>query len=162
MKRSSIALALASVAAFGASAHAELIQLHVMLDGLQEVPANASPGWGMATVTADTQTRFIEIFLEYGGLVGTPTAAHLHGLAAPGQNAGVLIGLTFGANNFIGSGVLSEANFAGFMQGLTYINLHTSVFPGGEIRGQVIVPGPGGAVALLGAGLVGARRRRRA
>lgn len=116
----------------------------------------------MATVTVNTETRLVEVFLEFGGLVGTPSAAHLHGLAAPGVNAGVLFGLTLGGNTYTGSGVLSEANFAGFMQGLTSINLHTNTLPGGEIRGQVIVPGPGGAALLLSAGLAGLRRRRRA
>jgi CHRD domain len=41
------------------------------------------------------------------------------------------------------------ALIAGIQNGLTYFNIHTTNFPMGEIRGQ-LVPGP-----ILGAGLPG-------
>jgi hypothetical protein len=45
------------------------------------------------------------------------------------------------------------ALFAGILAGKSYLNIHTSNFPSGEIRGfltQVAVPEPGMAVGLLG------------
>ncbi|MFU8828724.1 MAG: CHRD domain-containing protein, partial [Phycisphaerales bacterium] len=45
--------------------------------------------------------------------------------------------------------------------GNLYLNFHTTAFPGGEIRGQ-IVPTPGAAGVLAGAALMGLRRRRHA
>ncbi len=53
------------------------------------------------------------------------------------------------------------ALFAAMAAGKTYLNIHSTTFPGGEIRGFLLeVPSPG-ALALTGlAGLVIARRRR--
>jgi len=54
----------------------------------------------------------------------------------------------------------------GLLSGLTYLNVHTNAFPGGEIRGFVVqVPEPE-TYALLLAGLaiigIAMRKRRRA
>lgn len=46
-------------------------------------------------------------------------------------------------------------------EGRAYHNIHTSAFPGGEIRGFLVeVPAPGAAGLLAMAGLAAARRRR--
>ncbi len=46
-----------------------------------------------------------------------------------------------------------------FSDGKAYLNIHSSLFPGGEIRG-FYVPAPGAVVAFAAAGLVASRRRR--
>jgi len=66
------------------------------------------------------------------------TAAHIHGPAAPTVAAAVLVGLTPVTNPINGCVTLPKANKNNLKHGMTYVNVHTAKFPGGEIRGQII------------------------
>jgi hypothetical protein len=69
---------------------------------------------------------------------------------------------SFIANNG-GSPATAEAAFFNFMnQGRAYFNIHSSVNPGGEIRGFMVVPEPGALTLLAGGAIVAVIRRRRA
>ncbi len=157
-------IAMGVAAALAASA-AQARPVHIFnfsLDGLQEVPPNASPGIGNATVTLDDVTGAVSVSGSYSGLLAAVTAAHIHGLAPVGANAGVIVGLnvTGGtAGTITGNGVLTAAQITGMIGGLTYINVHSQILPGGEIRGQ-IVPAPAPLALLALSGLVAGRRRR--
>ena len=135
------------------------------LDADQEVPTptlgGATPS-GSATVTLDDVTGAVSISGSYTGLTSNTSGSHLHGLAAPGATAGVLIG--FGnsggtSGTFSGSGTLEAMEIEGMKNGLTYLNIHTTNNGSGEIRGQV-VPEPS-ALALLPVALLAALGRRR-
>lgn len=135
------------------------------MTGLQETPPNASPGSGNIAGTYDDVTNVISYNLTFTGLLSPVSAAHFHS-AAPGTAGGVQIaaagfptGVTSGA--YGNSHVLTASQETQIMSGLWYFNIHSSAFPGGEIRGQItLVPAPS-AIALLGLGLLGASRRRR-
>ncbi len=107
------------------------------IDAAQETPPNASPATGSATLVLDTAANTLSYNIMYSGLVATETAAHIHGFAPPGMPAGVLHPLPAG-NPKIGVWNYSEAQEANIIAGLTYINIHTMSFPGGEIRGQIV------------------------
>ena len=149
------------------SANAAIINMTASLDEAQEVPSTGSAGTGFATVTLDDATLELSWDVQWQNLTGPATAMHFHGNALPGSNAppivdiGAISGLT---SPSIGSATISSAMASDLLAGLWYINIHTSSFPGGEIRGQVeVVPIPA-AVWLFGSGLVGliafARRKR--
>ncbi len=140
----------------------------ILIDGLQEVPPNASPGTGTGMATLDDVTGEINISGSYSDLIGTATLSHLHGPGAPDVNAGAIFALsnTGGTSGtFNGSSTLDSTQIGWVLDGLTYINVHTTSFAGGEIRGQlsVPVPEPGSlALVMLGLGsLIAVRRRHR-
>ena len=88
----------------------------------------------------------------------------IHGLAGPGVSAPVIIGLTLdtpGATTgtFSGSGTLNAVQIAGMEAGNTDVEVHSQVFPGGEIRGQLYSAGAiQRRVDVCRAGRAGARQ----
>lgn len=145
--------------------HAAAAQsVNVTLTGDAERPTPVTtPGSGTAVVTFDVNTREVSIEGSYTDLTSDATAAHLHGLADAESATGVLFPLTIDggtSGNFSGSSTLTESDFDGFLEDLTYINVHTGQFPGGEIRGQVIIPEPATGVVAAALGGLLLRRRR--
>jgi len=141
------------------------------MSGSQEVPPSGSAGTATGTITVNTVAKTITYSIAFGGLTGTPTAAHFHGPAAPGVNAGVKIGIGVASNPIVGTMTYNPADEADILAGNWYVNIHSSTSPGGEIRGQVVltpVPSIGqwALIALSGMLLVSGGyfvvRRRRA
>ena len=109
------------------------------LAGTQETPPNSSTASGMGSLAFNPFTREVAGRIETTGITGV--AAHAH-MAANGVPGGVVIPMTQTA---AGSGIWTSASnatatdavFIAFMQGNLYLNVHSSAFPGGEIRGQL-------------------------
>jgi len=165
MTRSRTLLAALIVLALSAPAGATTFVANVSLDGAQA--GTASPGTGSATLTLDDVANTLNVSITFTGLTGTTTDAHIHCCALPGANAGVVIpfnppfplGVTFGSMN--NTFAISATNVNNVKSGLSYINIHTTNTPAGEIRGQIAaIPEPG-TLALVGAGLAGLGAARR-
>src|ERR1700761_5919442 len=130
------AVALAATVLFAGPAFAE--KFKATLDGKSESPPNASAGTGTADIDYDPASKKLTWKLTYSGLSGPATAAHFHGPAEAGKNAGVAVAIpnaTTSPNE--GSATLTDAQAADLMAGKYYVNVHTAANPGGEIRGQV-------------------------
>ena len=124
------------------AARAEMVHYMAHLDGASEVPPKTTQGTGTLSATLDTATRELSYTLEYSGLSGPAGAAHFHGPAAPGANAGVALPIPNAASSPVkGSTKLTEAQMADLEAGKWYVNVHTKANPGGEIRGQVMKGG---------------------
>jgi hypothetical protein len=105
------------------------------------VPPNTTSGTGTVTASYDASTKTLTWSGSYSGTTGSVTAAHFHGPADPGKNAGVAIwistkGAPF-ASPFKGQATLTDAQAADLLAGQWYVNLHTAANPGGELRGQL-------------------------
>ena len=121
-------------------AYAAVSSCSASLDGSQEVPPVVTNGTGSATVIFDSSNNQLSWSIEFSGLSGPATAAHFHGPAAAGANAGVQvnIGNISGlASPMNGSAVLTAEQASSLLAGQMYINIHTESNPDGEIRGQV-------------------------
>jgi len=118
----------------------QMVYLKAVLQGSQEVPANASTAKGSVIVRYNTVTNSLELGGNYQNLTTDISASHIHGPAAPGVNASVLLPL---ANNLgtsgvlLGAATLTEPQEADLLAGLMYVNVHNATYSGGEIRGQL-------------------------
>jgi hypothetical protein len=117
------------------SASAETLKFKADLRGSSEAPPNDSAGKGMADITFDTDTKKLKWTVTSSGLSGNPTAAHFHGPAAPGENAGPVVDVSNALAS--GSAEITDKHLADLQAGRWYLNIHTEKFPDGEIRGQV-------------------------
>ena len=118
---------------------AEMMSYKADLKGTSEVPPTTSAGTGTLTATYDTASKKLTWKGNVSGLTGNASAAHFHGPAEPGKNAGVLIpapGVTTGP--FEGSATLTDDQAKALAAGQTYFNIHTGANPSGELRGQLV------------------------
>jgi CHRD domain len=131
-----VTLALGATVVFAGPAFAE--KMKATLDGKSEVPAVTTSGTGTADIDYDAATKKLTWKVTYSGLSGPATAAHFHGPAEPGKNAGVAVAIPNATSSPAeGSATLTDAQAADLVAGKYYVNVHTAANPGGEIRGQV-------------------------
>ena len=131
-----VSLSLLAVFLVWGSAQAEQIRFRA---DLAPGPGIASSGKGMATASLDTTSKTLTWNVDYSGLSGPATAAHIHGPADPGANAGIVVPFSGNlASPIKGSATLTDAQIAQLEAGKWYVNIHTEANKPGEIRGQLI------------------------
>jgi hypothetical protein len=173
LKAAQIGISVATLAIFAATAavsHGAVTQFTFLngMNGASEVPANASTGVGTINLLSfdSAQGAFgvLTVNLSFSGLLSNAAAAHVHGFSNATTNSQVRAGLTVTqstSGTITGSWAPASAvEVNNLFAGLTYVNLHTAGFPGGEIRGQLVpVPEPAAPV-MLGLAVLGVLGRR--
>jgi hypothetical protein len=105
-----------------------------VLTSSQEVPPNASTAIGLATIILSDDMTTATYHVEYSGLSAPETAAHFH-LAPAGTNGPVIFPLPLGTPKD-GVWLISPAHVTALDAMEVYVNVHTTMYPGGEIRGN--------------------------
>ncbi len=171
-------------------AAAATLMYDASLEGAAEIPPTGSPGIGAAIVTVDTVADTMHVQEIFSGLESPTTASHIHCCGVQPTNLGVAttlpsfpgfpLGVTSGTfdNTFDMTSASSynpafitaeggtvadafDALVAGLNDGQAYINIHSMMFPNGEIRG-ILEPTPSATpvpaalpLAATGFGLLG-------
>ena len=84
-------LAFGAVVALSGPAFAD--KMKAALDGKSQVPPNTSAATGSADIDYDPASKKLSWKVTYSGLSGPATAAHFHGPAEAGKNAGVAVAI---------------------------------------------------------------------
>ena len=156
-------LAVASLLCAGSRAGAddERHKFRANLSGFQETPSTLStPGTGRFTAKIDEDAQTIDYKLSFEGLEAPAIAAHIH-LGARATTGGVIAFLCSGGNKpacppagGTVTGTITPADVIGpagqgiapgefaevvraIRNGAVYANVHSTLRPGGEIRGQL-------------------------
>ncbi|MDQ3015723.1 MAG: CHRD domain-containing protein [Bacteroidota bacterium] len=114
------------------------------LNGGQENPPVTTSGTGAGIVTIDRDQSNAHYMIVYSNLQGEFTASHFHN-GKPGENGGVIFDLTAEYNDVGGVyGYWDQSDSPAFNASLlfreneVYLNVHSTLFPGGEIRGNIV------------------------
>ena len=92
-------------------------------------------------MTFNQDSNMLCFAISYTALTAPEVAAHFHSPAAIGVAVGPTFGIPFGSPKTGCVGTLSDQQADDLEDGLFYINIHSTTFPAGEIRGQVLPVG---------------------
>ena len=137
--RRTISAALVAAGAFVPvpAALAEVVALKADLNASNEVPVNESAATGVAEASFDTDTKAFSATVTFSGLSGPAMGAHIHGPADQGANAGIVLRFESVESPTELSATLTDEQAADLLAGKLYVNIHTELNPGGEIRGNL-------------------------
>lgn len=126
------------------------VDFSAAMDGASEVPPVATAGTGTVTLHLDESQSSLHFTLTVSNLTSTPTMAHIH-VGAPGVSGPIILNYATSPYGGSISGTLTAADLLpapaqgintfedavnALITGRTYSNVHTTLNPGGEIRGQ--------------------------
>ncbi|HEY4321962.1 MAG TPA: CHRD domain-containing protein [Gemmatimonadales bacterium] len=151
LRLAGLAAGVVLLAGWTAQSAARSVNYVARMNGAQETPANNTKATGSATLSLDGTKLHYSV--EVHDLSGPATAAHIHvgatGVAGPpvftfpikagvGMSGNVSEG-TIDLTRDASTGVSGDSLKILLNNGHAYINVHTKNFPGGEIRGQVMM-----------------------
>lgn len=153
-----VATALLAPAAFGADYVADLTGA-----AQRPNPVNTT-GTGIAHITITGNQLSFHVMVQ--NMLGTTTVAHIHKVnntADPDNSTGgVMIDFVAPAGNpppgwteISGVTNVTDQQIADINAGFTYVNVHSNMFPAGEVRGKLILVPEPGSLAAISAGLLG-------
>ena len=131
-----VVAALALALAACARAPHPAASLDVTLSGAQAVPANTSLASGSSNVHVGPD-RCVTGTVRFTGMVAT--AAHLHE-APPGANGPAIVPLLKAGDGMFAVPTetsLTPSQYASYLAGNLYVNVHSATYPAGEIRAQL-------------------------
>ena len=152
-----LTLLVAGLVACDDSTDPNTVTYQATLTGAAEVPPNQSTATGTWNGTLNTSTNILSYNMSWSGLGSNTLLAHIHGPAAAGAIADVLVDfgaagrvLALGQTSGTGSGTVNlssatqiTATVSGdslrklLDAGQAYVNVHSATLTGGEIRGQI-------------------------
>jgi len=164
IRRCVLALGIAAVPASAECAADQVFSGY--LTGANESPPVASAGVGLAVVTYSPDTVMMRVQVTFSGLTSNTTASHIHCcFVLPMVNAGVAtttpyftgfpVGVTAGtydhtfymtmAGSYNAAFITAQGSISaalnsilvGMTNSTAYFNIHTTNFPGGEIRANM-------------------------
>ena len=168
MRRHAIVLALVLAGAAGVVYAGGLKNWRASLRGLEEVPSISTDATGRFNAEISRDETEVRWTLSYEDLEGTVTQAHIHfadkdvnggisvwlcsNLTSPPTPPGVQacppspakISGTFTSGDVVGPGAqgIAPGELAELIDAIraehTYANVHSTLFPGGETRGQIL------------------------
>lgn len=107
------------------------------LTGGQAVPPNPSGGYGTVTVILNADETEAAYAINFAGLEGEQTAAHFHN-APPGEAGPVIFTLPVGSP-LAGIWPVTPSDVTELFAGRVYLNIHSDLYPAGEIRGDLVL-----------------------
>ncbi|MFV5696193.1 CHRD domain-containing protein [Flavobacterium sp. LB3P122] len=119
-----------------------IVTFNATLNGASEVPTTTSTATGTAVLKFNKTTKTFSLTVTYSGL--TPSGGHIH-KGAVGVDGPIVFPLPDLTSPITYTSVaLNATEEADLIANLYYVNLHTTAFPGGEIRGQLVTTNPSG------------------
>lgn len=146
----------AIVALATAPVSAQTFTFTATLNGANETPALNTGAFGNATVTVDLTARTVSWVVDVFNLPSGVTAGHIHvgGPGTPGPTVVNFVVPTPASNDFRISGTAKDTEFTlrpeqgirsaddmfqAILGGNSYVNVHSTVNGGGEVRGALVL-----------------------
>lgn len=108
--------------------------LSATINGAQQVPANSSAATGTFVGSYDSGNKLLTYKVTYQGV--TPSIAHIH-IGAPGMAGPVAIPFANLASPITGTVTLTADQADNLLSNKMYVNMHSSAYANGEIRGDI-------------------------